>query len=169
MFDKIFSLVVTILCLLFFIALLLLCIYYYFWFDVDYSELTYSQLTFKEYKVAHVRGEFYEIYFQEYEAPFEISVITAKRTSKRALKSLKANDTVDVYFCEDSSSKYNYTICEIKCGSTIPVSLDDYKGANQDNHRIGIIACPFMILMLSFSLYKQIKPLIKKKDTSTTE
>ncbi|MBO5261772.1 MAG: hypothetical protein J6B45_01875 [Clostridia bacterium] len=123
MFDKIFSLVVTILGLLLSIALLLFCIYCYFWFDVDYSELTYSQLTFKEYKVAHVRGEFYEIYFQEYEDPFEISVITAMRTNKTALKSLKANDTVDVYFCENSSSKYNYTICEIKCGSTIPVAL----------------------------------------------
>ena len=169
MVGKIFSLVLTILFLLLFIALLLFCIYSYFRFDVDYSELTYSQLTFKEYKVAHVRGEFYEIYFQEYEDPFEISIITAKRTNKTALKSLKANDTVDVYFCENSSSKYNYTICEIKCGSTIPVSLDDYKGANQDNQRIGIIACPFIILMLAFSLYKQIKPLIKKKDASTTE
>ena len=74
-----------------FMLLFLNCIKLYRSFDVSYTDLKYEELTFERYEIAYRSrgGDPYEIYFKEYEKPFEVDCITVKKLDKKAIKMLK--------------------------------------------------------------------------------
>ncbi|MBO5715979.1 MAG: hypothetical protein J6S23_06260 [Clostridia bacterium] len=126
--------------------------YFYSEFDLDYSDLTYEELTFDRFekKRAYKSSTRYEIYFNEYDKPFEISTITNKKLDKSALSGLKENEVMKVYYREASSKNYDYVICEIKTDTVTLLSLADYVETNQNNQVAGMIVCPILMLMSLF-------------------
>lgn len=126
--------------------------YFYSEFDLDYSDLTYDELTFDRFekKRAYKSSTRYEIYFNEYEMPFEISTISNKKLDKEALKTLKEGEIIKVYYCNTSNRNYEYEICEFSSESTVILSLADYVETNQNNQIVGIIVCPILMLMSLF-------------------
>ena len=136
----------------FFAFLFYNCIITYSVLDIDYEDLQYSELTFSKYETSPVSksGPRYEIFFKEHDVPFEISSITQSKLDKKALEALKENDTLSVYYRKNSSSNFEFDICEIKNGSTVILSLSDYIKVNQNNQMIGIIVCSVFIII---SLY----------------
>ncbi len=150
--KKTIIIVLTILVTGFFTFLFANCIINYQKFDVEYNELAYRQLTFKEYeKIKKGRGgDFYEIYFKEYEKPFVIDNITKNGLDKEALEKLEKNQVIEIYYCESSSINYEYSICEMKSKSTVLLSLSDCIEVNQTNQMAGMIVCPIMIACCLF-------------------
>ena len=160
--NKIFSFFIITLLLFviaLFINLFVNCITLYSSFDVDYNELKYAELTFEKYELIkrHKSGDFYEIYFEEYDKPFEISSITKKELDKEALKKINFNEKITVYYKENSSGKYLYEICEMKSGSMVLIDLSNYKNANQENQVLGMIFCPILVLSVVFLLVLYIR------------
>ena len=160
--NKIFSLFVITLLLLFvafFVNLFFNCITLHSSFDVDYNELKYAELTFEKYELIKQpkSGNYYEIYFKEYDKPFEISNITKKGLNKEVLNKLDFNEKITVYYRVNSSGKYLYAICEMKSESMILIELSDYKKANQENQVIGMILCPVMVILGVFLLVLYIR------------
>lgn len=150
------------------------CIRSYSDFGGGYEELQYQVLTFEGYEnVEGVRGSTsYAIYFREYSKPFAISSITQKEVNKSALYRLEKNDRVSVYFQNDSSEKYDFSICELKLGATTILSLQDYQEANQSNQRAGIIVCSIMValgLLLVFISVRFFVKLGKKYESELGE
>lgn len=82
--------IITILSLSFvlFSWLFIHCINLYNSFDVQYNELVSEELTFDRYETIPMikSGDLYEIYFEEYDHPFEVSSITQKKLIKRTLQ-----------------------------------------------------------------------------------
>jgi len=142
----IITLLIFVICL--FSNLFINCIKLYSAFDIDYNDLRYAELTFEKYELIkkYKSGDFYEIYFEEYDKPFEISSITKKEVDKNLLNNLKYKDKVKVYFIDNSSQKYPYEICEMKSKNAILLELSNFKDANQENQVVGMIMCPIMIL-----------------------
>lgn len=132
--------------------LLVGCIQSYSDFSSGYEELQYQVLTFDGFENLESEGgsTSYAIYFREYWKPFEISSITQEKINKSALYKLEKNDRVSVYFQNDSSEKYDFSICEMKLGATTILSLQDYQEANQSNQRVGMIVCS---IMAAFGLF----------------
>ena len=99
----------------FFVFLFVSCVISYNGYDLDYDDLKYSELTFKSYKkVDGARSaEWYEIFFTEYEKPFEIDSISEDGVDEKALDALGNDETVKVYYRDNSSKKYDFEICEM--------------------------------------------------------
>lgn len=149
--KKTIVIVLTILVTGFFTFLFVNCIINFHKFDVEYNELAYRQLTFKEYEKVRIgRGSVYEIYFKEYDEPFVIDDITKNGLDKEALEELEKNQVIEIYYCESSSRNYEYSICEMKSKSTVLLSLSDYIEINQRNQIVGMIICPIMIACCLF-------------------
>lgn len=128
--------------------------YFYSEFDLDYSDLTYEELTFNRVeKKRGYRTWRYEMYFDEYDKPFEISTITNKKLDKKALEDLMNGEIIKVYYCDTSNRNYDYEICEFSSDSTVLLSLTDYVESNQDNQIAGMIVCPILMLMCAFLIY----------------
>ena len=129
--------------------------YFYNEFDLDYGDLIYEELTFDRFekKRAYKSSIRYEIYFNEYDKPFEISTISNKKLDKEALKSLNEGAIIKVYYCDTSNRNYDYEICEFSSESTMILSLADYVDTNQDNQISGMIVCPILMLMCAFLIY----------------
>ena len=129
--------------------------YFYSEFDIDYSDLTYEELTFDRFekKRSGKSSTRYEVYFNEYDKPFEISTITNRKLDKEALKSLKEGKIIKVYYCDSSNRNYDYEICEFGSDSTVLLSLTDYVESNQDNQIAGMIVCPILMLMCAFLIF----------------
>lgn len=145
-----FGIIITILglCAGLFTWLFFNCINLYNSFNVQYDDLIYEELTFNKYeKIFKGKGgSLYEIYFDEYDKPFEISGITQKALNKDALNELEKSMIVEVYYLESDSKSYTYEICEMKKNSLKFLSLSNYKKVNQDNQIIGMVMCPLMVL-----------------------
>ncbi|MBR2971007.1 MAG: hypothetical protein IKC48_04350 [Clostridia bacterium] len=120
---------------------LVFCIIQYSRYDVDYNELTHERLTFIRYE----KPANYDVYFEEYAEPFEISNIVHAKLDKEALDELKENQAVDVFYRQDLDG--DFTICEMTCDSTTLLSLSDYIKRNQNNQMVGIILCGVMLIM----------------------
>ena len=129
--------------------------YFYNEFDLDYGDLTYEELTFDRFekKRAYKSSIRYEIYFNEYDKPFEISTISNKKLDKEALKSLNEGAIIKVYYCDTSNRNYDYEICEFSSESTMILSLADYVKTNQNNQIAGMIVCPILILISAFLIF----------------
>lgn len=129
--------------------------YFYNEFDLDYGDLTYEELTFDRFekKRSGKSSWRYEIYFDEYDKPFEISTITNKKLDKKALEGLMNGEIIKVYYCDTSNRNYDYEICEFSSDSTVLLSLADYVETNQDNQIAGMIVCPILMLMCAFLIY----------------
>ena len=156
----------------FFLAVSIACIFLFFncverysQFDVEYSDLKHERLTFVQYeKIKMGKGGYaYKIFFQEYEEPFLIDNITIKRVDRWALESLPKNRVVEVYFEESSNRNYKYEICEMSSQTIIPLSLDGYIGANQDNQILGMIFLPIMTVLSLFFVWFFAHTLIPQK------
>ena len=78
--DLIVIITILSLCSVLFSWLFINCINLYNSFDVQYSELVSEKLTFNRYETIPMAksGDIYEIYFEEYNHPFEVSSITQK-------------------------------------------------------------------------------------------
>ena len=125
-------------------------------YDIDYSELMCEELTFSRYEKMSIRGsDPYAVYFEEFEKPFEISSITAKKLDRTSLESLTKGESIKVYYRETSSGEYDYEICEFGHGSATLLSLSDYIEANQNNQIAGIVFLP-MLIIITFLLVYQI-------------
>ncbi len=129
--------------------------YFYAEFDLDYSDLNYEELTFQrfEQKKGYKSITQYEIYFDEYKKPFEISTITNKKLDKEALKNLKNGEIIKVYYCNTSNKNYDYEICEFRSDSMVLLGLTDYVKTNQDNQVAGMIVCPILMLISAFLIF----------------
>ena len=129
--------------------------YFYNEFDLDYGDLTCEELTFDRFekKRAYKSSIRYEIYFNEYDKPFEISTITNKKLDKKALEGLMNGEIIKVYYCDTSNRNYDYEICEFSSDSTVLLSLTDYVESNQDNQIAGMIVCPILMLMCAFLIF----------------
>ena len=129
--------------------------YFYSEFDLEYSDLTYEELTFDRFekKRSGKSSWRYEIYFDEYDKPFEISTITNKKLDKKSLEGLMNGEIIKVYYCDTSNRNYDYEICEFSSDSTVLLSLADYVETNQDNQIAGMIVCPILMLMCAFLIY----------------
>ena len=88
------------------------CINEYQKYNVTIEELNYEKLTFDRYEqiVRSNSGDTYEIYFMEYDFPFEIDGITQIELNKKQLKNLESGDILDVYYRNSDSKKYTYEI-----------------------------------------------------------
>ncbi len=169
MLDKRESIIFTVVSLLstiLFVFLFVNCIVCYSVFDVEYEDLKYSELTFVRFeKIKRYKGGLiYEIYFEEYTQPFEISNITQGRLDKKALETVKEDEKIKVYYKESSSKNYEYVICEMKSNSKVLLSLEDYREVNQNNQTIGMILCPILIVMglfLVWTFSRVLRPAIK--------
>ena len=129
----------------FFTFLFVNCIISYNAYDLEYDELKYSELTFKSFKkVSPAKSNWYEIYFQEYEAPFWIDSISQKGVNKKALEQLSTGATVKVYYRDNAWKEYDYEICEMTSGSDLVLSLADYEKCNRNNQIIEMILSPIM-------------------------
>ena len=124
-------------------------------FEVAYEDFICEELTFdryetKKYMVGRVISYKYEIYFEEYERPFIIDTIADRELDEQALKNLKENDIIKVYYRQDSSGKYMYRICEMSKDSTMLLSLADYVKLNRNNQIAGMIIYPIFICIALF-------------------
>ena len=124
------------------------CIASYSKFDVSYGDLVYRELTFDRYekKPQGKSGYAYDIYFKEYDDPFQIDSIARKKVSGEALEQLVEWTMVKIYTTESSSRNYEYEICEMSQQNQMVLSLSDYVEANQENQIVGMIVCPLMVL-----------------------
>ena len=146
----IIGLLMFVVCL--FINIFINCISLYSSFDVDYNDLRYAELTFEKYELIkkHKSSDLYEIYFEEYDKPFEISGVTKREVDKNALNDLNMKDKIKVYFTDNSSNKYTYEICEMKSNTATVLELSNYIEANKENQVVGMVLCPIMILSILF-------------------
>lgn len=142
------------------------CIKYYEEFDVEYEELLHDEFTFKKYEKINrgKSGQIYEIYFEEYSKPFEVSNITQIHLNKNGLNKLMAGEIVEVYYLQNHSGNYTYEILEMSTGSTILLSLDDYITVNQNNQIVGMIICPILGIIALFLFVIYIRHLISRND-----
>ena len=152
-----------------FVFLFVNCVISYNGYDLDYDDLTYAELTFKSYrKVDGAKSaEWYEIFFTEYEKPFEIDSISEDGVDEKALDALGNYDKVKVYYRDNSSKKYDYEICEMQSGSALIFSLSDYIKYNQNNQILGMILFAVFavgVLICAWTYPRSIKqPITKKK------
>ena len=122
------------------------CINEYQKYNVTIEELNYEKLTFDRYVKSKV-GDTYEIYFMEYDFPFEIDGITQRELNKKQLRNLESGDILDVYYRNSDSKKYTYEICELKDEDISYLNFNDYLSTNKANEITGIIVCPILILI----------------------
>lgn len=159
----------------FFVFLFVNCVISYNGYDLDYDDLKYAELTFKSYrKVDGAKSaEWYEIFFTEYEKPFEIDSISEDGVDEKALDALGNDETVKVYYRDNSSKKYDYEICEMQSGSALIFSLSDYIKYNQNNQILGMILCAVFavgVLICAWTYPRSIKqPTTKKKSKKKTK
>lgn len=121
-------------------------------FDMDYSDLSYQELTYVRYQKIRLRRADYRyvIYVEEYEKPLEISNISDRRLDKEKLENLHRNQTLQVYLRPSNLRDYDYEICEFACGSDMLLSLSDYVATNQSNQRAGMFVWPCMVVLCIF-------------------
>lgn len=157
-----------------FVFLFVNCVISYNGYDLDYGDLKYAELTFKSYKKVDgaKSAEWYEIFFTEYEKPFEIDSISEDGVDEKALDALGNYETVKVYYRDNSSKKYDFEICEMQGGAGVIISLSDYVKCNRNNQILGMILCAFFAFGVLFcawtyprSTYPP-KPKIKSKKKS---
>lgn len=131
------------------------CIFSYSNFDIEYSDLIYGELTFDRYEklYRYKGGDQYEIYFEEFEEPFDISPVLNKKIDKKKLELLTAGEEISLFYRESSSKNYKYEICEISHNSTAILSLSDYVKVNKNNQILGMIFCPIMVIMALFMVW----------------
>ncbi len=151
-----------------FVFLFVNCVISYNGYDLDYDDLKYEQPTFKSYiNIDAGRSYWYEIYFEEYEKPFQIDSISQKAVDKESLKEMNPGDVVKVYYRDNSSKKYDFEICEMQSGSALIFSLSDYIKYNKNNQILGMILCAVFALGVLFCAWtypRSIKqPTTKKK------
>lgn len=172
---KILSISFVLLLFGFFVFLFVNCVISYNGYDLDYDDLKYAELTFKSYrKVDGAKSaEWYEIFFTEYEKPFEIDSISEDGVDEKALDALGNDETVKVYYRDNSSKKYDYEICEMQSGSALIFSLSDYIKYNQNNQILGMILCAVFavgVLICAWTYPRSIKqPTTKKKSKKKTK
>jgi hypothetical protein len=146
--GMIFILLVLLLFLALFVFLFINNIYYHSYFkELEISDVMYEELTFEKYEM--IRGgryssTRYEIYFYEYDEPFEVSSFVLNKFDRDALNDLGRNQKIQVYYEND------YDICQMKCGSITLLSFSDYKEENIENQTLGIIVSPILMLMAIF-------------------
>lgn len=162
MTHKIGQIVITTilsLCSILFSWLFVNCINLYNSFDVQYSELVYEQLTFDRYETIPMAksGDLYEIYFEEYDHPFEVSSITQKELNKKELTKLTEGTIFNVFYRDSDSKKYEFEICEMKSDTIIILTLTDFVRVNQNNQIVGMILCPILVGMVIFLIVIFIK------------
>ncbi len=146
--GMIFVLLVLLLFLAFFVFLFINNIYYHSYFkELEISDVMYEELTFEKYE--KIRGRRhrsprYEIYFYEYDEPFEITGIVINKFDEEALNLLVRKQKIQVYYEDD------YDICQMKCGSITLLSFSDYKEKNVENQIIGMIISSIFMLIFIF-------------------
>ena len=125
------------------------CINEYQKYNVTVEEINYEKLTFVRYEqiVRSQSGDTYEIYFMEYDFPFEIDGITQKELNKKQLRNLESGDILEVYYRNSDSKKYTYEICELKDEDVSYLDFNDYLSVNKGNEITGMIVCPILILI----------------------
>ena len=150
--DLIVIITILSLCLVLFSWLFIHCINLYNSFDVQYSELVSEKLTFNRYETIPMArgGDIYEIYFEEYDHPFEVSRITQKELNKKELAKLTKGTTFNVFYRDSDSKKYEFEICEMKSDSITILTLSDFVRVNQNNQIVGMILCPILVGMNIF-------------------
>lgn len=158
-----------------FVFLFVNCVISYNGYDLDYDDLKFAELTFKSYrKVDGAKSaEWYEIFFTEYEKPFEIDSISEDGVDEKALDALGNYETVKVYYRDNSSKKYDYEICEMQGGEGVIISLSDYIKYNKNNQILGMILCAVFavgVLFCAWTYPRSIKqPTTKKKSKKRSQ
>lgn len=157
--DLIVIITILSLCSVLFSWLFIHCINLYNSFDVQYSELVSEELTFNRYETIPMArgGDIYEIYFEEYDHPFEVSRITQKELNKKELAKLTKGTIFNVFYRDSDSKKYEFEICEMKSDSVIILALSDFVRVNQNNQIVGIILCPILVGICIFLIVIFIK------------
>ena len=94
------------------IVFLINCIINFSKCEIEYSELTYEELTFTGYKkISGYRGSTtYNIHFRGYVKPFKISTITQKYLDEDLIENLNENQIMKVYYRSTADKDYAYDI-----------------------------------------------------------
>ena len=147
------------------IVFLINCIINFSKCEIEYSELTYEELTFTGYKkISGYRGSTtYNIHFRGYVKPFKISTITQKYLDEDLIENLNENQIMKVYYRSTADKDYAYDICEIRGESGVILSLSDYIRANQREQIFGIISSSFFFVLGGLYLLSFPYFLFKKK------
>ena len=150
--GRIIILSILLSCSVLFTWLFFNCIKLYNGYNFEYSDLIYKELTYVKYdkKSFGKSGYKWEIYFEEYDNPFEINSITLKKINKDEVNKLSSGTVLKVYFCESDSKHYEYEVCDMKYGSINLLLLKDFIKVNQNNQVIGMIICPIMVACCIF-------------------
>ena len=120
--------------------------------DVDYNDVYYEELTFDRYEIKVVRyasgrmiktEHTYIVYFEEHESSFVVDSISQRKFDKDFLEQIEKGSIMKVYYLESSSKKYDYEICEARCGSKVLLNLSDYVRINKTNQIVGFVLWPF--------------------------
>ena len=139
------------------------CIKEYKEYDIGYNDLKCETLTFDRYEqiIRSKGGDIYEIYFEEYDIPFEIDNITQKELNKKGLNKITKGDSLKVFYRESDSKKYDYEICQLLDDNIVYLDFKDYISVNRTNQVIGMIVCPILVLfsvfLVSFFIWMTIK------------
>ena len=116
--------------------------------DVDYNDVYYEELTFDRYEIKVVRyasgrmintRHTYVLYFEEHESSFVVDSISQRKFDKDFLEQIEKGSIMKVYYLESSSKKYDYEICEARCGSKVLLNLSDYVRMNKNNQMVGFV------------------------------
>ena len=124
--------------------------------DYNKSQMSYSDLTYKEFTVDEVirrydpeMGYSYYISICETEKRIFVNNLLAKQSVREGLDSLEKGDKIFCYLIEDSS---NYDAVEIKDDETI-LPLEEYNDIYRNNSLFGLIVMPIgFILFIAFSI-----------------
>ena len=131
----------------------------YLYYDITYNDLKYEKLHFEKVEVIerHRGSDIYEIYFLEYDTPFQVTGIADEKINKNNINNLRKNEVCKVYYRKSTSKNYDYAIYEMECKTSIILDLDESIEVNRKNQKFGMILCPILIVcvlsLMGFYIY----------------
>ena len=136
--------------------------------DYKTSNISYEDLTYKEFTVEHIRettdpemGNTYYISVVEENKQINVNNLLTNKEVINGILSLNAGDKIYCYLIEDSSY---YEVAELKTSTATIFSLDEYKEIYNHQGVLGLIISPIgFTSMLGFSIWGFVLYMKEKK------
>ena len=146
--------------LIFFIILLCSEIKYLNQEDLQYSDVSSSIYTFKNYECIHGSraSDSHHIYVRGKDKPFYITSIVMTKEIKNQLKNIPENSIVKIYYKKTNYYKSDYEIVEMKYNNKTIFNLDHYNKKRNNNAILGLVISSVAITSISgYYIYFTIK------------
>ena len=101
----------------------------------DFKSVTY---TYQSRVYYGGRNDYYEFSVKQELKPLRVEGNYLSALNKEELSSLKNGDKIYCYVRKSLTATYDYELVEIKKGSTVIMSLEDYNAAGRENAIIGL-------------------------------